>query len=476
MEMFKNHPYIFQNLIEKVGLRLPGIFENNAGTLFKYIVLISFQKLIEFSDTEVLSKQFDLQVIANFLSKLTTSNDIMIIAITFIIVDLLITKIPETYVILTREGVIDCIKALSSLTEANKLEAYSVVAKRYNPLDTLKQFTTSLNRMAAGGGGGSADFFANLEAESHRLESIMQQLQFMKNPPESFSDSNDSKTLSSAEEGSPAEKSPAKAGMFSLQNIPKSASLEHKFITALNKKPSKESGSIMEEEAIPLEKPAAMNQPVDKMTEVRRDIAVFAQEIYNKVKEEMQKRNVSNLTPASITTKLEEISLSLEQNQWNPTEFGQKDFQKYLDLVSEHGRITNYELKNSKILSHLLNFIFDNVLLEEKENRKKVKSSPKEEEKKINSSDDLDSEKTKEKRQIELTDQQCRTILGRIISFLYYFKKIKNKATEGNKFEFFIRLTLVNRDTFTRLFEELARNVNEFRSIFVGFCKKLSRI
>ena len=432
--MFKNHPYVFQNLIEKVGVRLPGIFENNAGTLFKYIVLISFQKLIEFSDTESLAKQFDLQVIANFLSKLITSNDIMIIAITFIIVDLLITKIPETYVILAREGVVDYIKALSSVTETNKLEAYSVTAKRYNSLDALKQFTTSLNRMSANAS--SNDFFANLEAESQRLESIMQQLQFMKNPPESFSDSNDSKTLSSAEEGSP-EKSPAKSGLFSLQNLPKSAPLEHKFIAALNRKQNKESGA-MEEEILPLERPAS-NQPLDKVTEIRRDIAVFAQEIYNRVKEEMQKKNRPHLAPASIINKLEEISRSLEHNQWNPTEFGQKDFQKYLDLVGEHGRITNYELKNSKILSHLLNFIFDNVLEKSSPSTdlperskvapRKSKTAPKEEEKKTNSANDL--EKPKEKPQIELTDQQCRTILGRIISFLYHFKKIKNKATEG---------------------------------------------
>ena len=369
----------------------------------------------------------------------------MIIAISLIITELLISKIPETYVILTREGVIDFIKSLSSMSEASKLEAYSIVPKRYNPLETLKQFTSNINRLSTNLGNPN-DFLANLEMESQRIESIMQQLQGLKNP-ESVSDSPEHKTISSNEELSPTKNlNLSKNSIHSLQNLPKTSSLENKLITGLNKKQSEE---MLPEEEIQPEKQAAQPIVVDKLTELRKEVSNFAVEILNSMKEEIQRKNLPYLVPSSIINRLEEISLSLEQNQWNSAEFGQKHIQKYLDLVNDHGRITNYELKSSRLLTHLLNFLFDSLLEPKtslstenipfagpKENTnvlKKLKNKFKDEEKKINAvPTEVDKNSSPEKSPVELSDQQCRTILGRIIVFLYYFKKLKNKADEGN--------------------------------------------
>lgn len=442
--------------------------------MFKYIVLISFQKLIEFSDADHLSKKLDLQFIATFISKLTTFNDIMVVAITLIITELLVTKIPEAYIVLTREGVIDFIKSLSSISEAAKLEAYSIIPKRYNPLETLKQFTANLSRLAPNSGAPN-ELLANLEAESQRLETIMQQLQGLKNP-ESPSDSHESKTLSSGEEISPA-KSPSitKSIIHTLQNIPKSNSLENKLITGLNKKPSDE---IIEEE-VPSEKPAP--QIVDKVTELRREVSAFAIEIYNSMKESIQKKNLPYMVPSTIINKLEEISLSFEQNQWNSAEFGQKHFQKYLDLLNEHGRVTNYELKSSKILTHLLNFLFDNILetksapnsaepisaTQPKEtNFKKLKNIFKEEEKKTNSiPNEADKNNLSEKKPaVEITEQQCRTILGRIISFLYYFKKVKCRTTQEIYLQDFLKNLQEMLTTSDHFSLDVARNYQEYEN------------
>ena len=470
----KEHPYVIQGILEKIGVRLPGIFENNAGTFFKYLVLISFQKLIEFSDVEDLRQKLDFQVVANFISKLTTFNDIMIIAVTLLIIELLITKLPETFLILTREGIVDYIKSLSSTTEVNKLEAYSVVQKRYNPLEALKQFTSTINKLTSNVGMQN-EFLANLEAESQKIEMIMQQLQSLRHP-ESISESSESKTLSSAEEGSPT-----KSPQLIKNSIPSQmASFENKALPNLNTKPSNDEMNIEDEV---LTEKQAQAQPVDKMTELRREIAAFAAGLYMNIKDEIQKKSLPSHIPTSIINKLEEISLALEQNQWNPAEFGQKHFQKYLDLIIEHGGITNYELKSSKLLKHLLNFLFDNLLstkpatinieplqstpTKETGNAlKKFKFKIREEEKKINM---IEEEKPKEpeKPVFELTDLQCQTILGRIISFLYYFKKVKNKEKQGRFFILFVYL--INRNLSPRFPKKSPGNVSKFRSVFIRY-------
>jgi len=475
-----------QTILERIGVRLPSIYENNTGSLFKYLVLISFEKLIEFSDPEHLRSVLNLQQIANFISKLTTFNDIMVISITLIITELLITKIPEAYMILTREGVIDYIKSLSSMTEAGKLEAYNIVPKKYNPLETLKQFTTSINRIATSNATPN-EFLVNLEAESQRLESIMQQLQTLKNPAaaEGFPDSaGDSKPLSSFEEGSsPAKTSFAKNLIQSLQNLPKPGS--HSMAAGLNVNKKQIPDEFPMEEEVLSEK-ANVQVPVDKLTELKREVSTLAATIYNNIKEEVQKKNFPQFVPSSIINKLEEISLSLEQNQWNPAEFGQKHFQKYIDIINEHGGITNHELKSSRLLTHLLNFLFDNVLVtkaapsilaagsptttpaKEKESGgsalKKFKFRVKEEEKKTNTVIDEEKPKEVEKPVIDLSDQQCRTILGRIVSFLYYFKKVKNRSNEEIYLQDFLRNLqemLTNSDVFSL---NTSRNLQEYES------------
>jgi len=480
--MFKEHPEILQTILERIGVRLPSIYENNTGSLFKYLVLISFEKMIEFSDPEHLRKTLNLQQIANFISKLTTYNDIMVISVTLIVTELLIAKLPEAYVILTREGVIDYIKSLSSMTEAMKLEAYNIVPKKYNPLETLKQFTTSLNRLASNNATPN-DFLANLEAESQRLENIMQQLQNFKNPETAaggFSDSGDSRTLGSLEEttSSPLKTSFAKNILQSLQGLPKPGGAPGGLV--VNKKSVADEFNM--EEEVPSEK-ANVQVPVDKLTELKREVAGLALTIYNNIKEEIQKKSFPQFVPSSIINKLEEISLSLEQNQWNPAEFGQKHFQKYLDIINECGGITNHELRSSKLLTHLLNFLFDNVLVSNrtppvtvesptttpvKESGsgsalKKFRFKVKEEEKKTNA---IEEEKpaVSEKPVIDLSDQQCRTILGRITSFLYYFKKIKNRSNEEIYLQDFLRNLqemLTNSDLFSL---STARSLQEYES------------
>jgi len=136
--MFKKHKFIIQSILEKFGNRLPTLFELNTSSLFKYLILISLEKLIQFCDVADLQKFLKLNQIYIFIAKLCKNNDIMIVAICLMTIEALFQKIPEVYVIMMREGVIDFIKSLTDPTQVMRLEAYSIVPRKHNPNEILK--------------------------------------------------------------------------------------------------------------------------------------------------------------------------------------------------------------------------------------------------------------------------------------------------------------------------------------------------
>jgi len=452
-----------QQILEKVGMKLPKLYDLNAGPLFKYIVLICLEKMISFSEIEDLRKYLDLQLICIFLSKLTRGNDIMATAITLLIIDNVIVKFPEIYISLTREGIIDYVKNISSPEEVVKLEAYSIIQKKYNSLESLRQVTNSFARLSQ-----AKDFLSQLsqiEAESQKLEALINQMKSMREFDQAPFMSNTKptsqpkiqSTLSSMSE----ENSNKSTTIHSLQNIPKSESIEQKLITGLNKKqPLAEEDFIDEEddadyEDIANEKSPAtqfqpqttVTQPVDKLTELRKEVAAFAIGVYARINEILEKNKSNHKIATSIVSKLEEISEAFEKGQANSNEFGQSCFEKYINLLSEHGRITTHEIMSSRIFSNLLKFLFDNVsapkpstaMVEENATVKqtgsigKPKNKFREEETKWSPRSDTKDEikdPKDEKPTIELSEQQCRTILGRIIAFLYYFKKPKTREAK----------------------------------------------
>jgi hypothetical protein len=187
-------------------------------------------------------------------------------------------------------------------------------------------------------------------------------------------------------------------------------------------------------------------------------------ELNEKINDMILRNKISHNLPKTIITKLEEISALLEKNSNNPNEFGQNIFGKYISTINEFGRVTSYEISSSRILTNLLNFIF-NMNNSEKpsplqSSGSKSKPQAIEEEKKESGTKDDANVKQK----IELTDQQCRSIIGRLISFIYFFKKPKNSGGQEVFLHDFIKNLqemLSNCDKFTR---DVSRSYSEQES------------
>lgn len=411
--------------------------------------------MISFAEVDDLKKYLDLSIITLFISKLIKCNDIMIITISLLTLERVISKMPDAYVSLAREGVIEFVKSLSLTEEMLKLEAYPLSNKKYtNPLESYRQVTNSYKL------GGIVK--ESIDGDRERLEILMNQLrsseQAVENSSKAF------KTLAT----SLSKQIPEEGFKNSYQNIPKSESLESKSITSLNKQQI-DMGDLdyedEEDEEIALEKSPTIisqlqqesnylqqqqqlkeqfQQPADKLMELRKEVSAYSIELYSKIGEIVEKSKQSQKLPNSIIEKLEEISRALDKGQLIPTEFGQQYFEEYINLINDHGRVTSYEISTSRILTNLLNFLSDNVIHQSKEEPSSANKSSgnkiKEEERKSPTGgkkpDEIKSETSGDKSKIEINDFQCRIIVGRLISFLYYFRKSKSRDSKS-KFPIF---------------------------------------
>lgn len=126
-------------LVEKAATKLPSVYDSNQTALHKYIVLICLEKLLSYAEEEDLKRAIDPSSLSLFLSKLTESNDIMIVALTLQIVEIVFQKLPHAFNHLAREGLFEFISKLADPEAVKKLEAVFVANKKL-PGSTFNQF------------------------------------------------------------------------------------------------------------------------------------------------------------------------------------------------------------------------------------------------------------------------------------------------------------------------------------------------
>ena len=120
-------------LVEKVATKLPSVYDSNQTALHKYIVLICLEKLLSYSEDEDLQRALDPSSLSLFLSKLTESNDLMVVALTLQIVEIVFQKLPLMFNHLAREGLLEFISKYSDPESSKKLEAVLVASKKALP-------------------------------------------------------------------------------------------------------------------------------------------------------------------------------------------------------------------------------------------------------------------------------------------------------------------------------------------------------
>ena len=197
----------------------------------------------------------------------------------------------------------------------------------------------------------------------------------------------------------------------------------------------------MKEQSMKLEKTLANLKPTadtttteqknpekEKLTQIQTEICEYAKEVQKKVEAVAEKTKTSLTEPQEVLKMLTEISEYLLKNQSNQSEFGIDAFKNYVELIKEHSKVTIYELRRSKFIQNLLNFIFENTI-ESKSTQATMVSSPQKnvgEEEKLNFPKEKDSPtkfvETRSKPNIEISEEQSRIILGRIVAFLAAFK------------------------------------------------------
>lgn len=129
--------------MEKAGSRLPSVYESNQTPLYKYLVLLCLEKILCFADEADIKNAIDPNSLALFLSKLTESNDIMIIAITLQILEVVCPKLPHMFTALAREGLIEFVTKLTDPDVAQKLEATFIGNKKAQTQNTASKQQSS---------------------------------------------------------------------------------------------------------------------------------------------------------------------------------------------------------------------------------------------------------------------------------------------------------------------------------------------
>lgn len=149
-------------MVEKIAKRLPSVYDSNQTALYKYLLLICLEKMFSHADEEDLKRVIDPSSLSFFLSRLSESNDVMIITLTLQILEIVCPKLPHILIPLAREGLIEFINNLTEPENAQKLEAYFVSNKKLsiqsaNPsfssfLTSRANFPSGLGQAAAGNG------------------------------------------------------------------------------------------------------------------------------------------------------------------------------------------------------------------------------------------------------------------------------------------------------------------------------------
>ena len=231
----------------------------------------------------------------------------------------------------------------------------------------------------------------------------------------------------------------------------------------------------MEMESGSKPKPSPKNPELEKLDYIKKELIQFWKELYVKMQQIAENNKASLNLPQATLSKITDISNLLLKGQFNPNEFGISIFEKYISFINEYNTITQHEIKSSKLLKNLLNFLLNNALetkftkpssKSEKidkidvgsvSNNKKMKilmspdssSKKSKEEQKLSSPNNSNNSGQKDKNiltpafelskeklrlDIDLTENECKIILARLMVFLCSFKRPSFQNLKGNSF------------------------------------------
>lgn len=468
-------------IIEKTASRLPTVYDSNQSPMYKYLVLIILEKIFSNADDSELKRVLEPTFLSLFLSKLTESTDIMVIALTLLLLEVVCPKIPHVTTSLAREGVIGFVAKLTEPETTQKLDIVSLTNKKGSSLPTNPFFQSNLTSKQAF----AQQMLQQLsqlddEAKYEKILSYFQQLnqfsQFEGNmqfnqpmnyrsghrpeatasltnlpderekPPKFIRKSPESTTISSkkvpiSDDKSMNEEFNVKESDSKLPSKPKIGSIpvfmrNESFDLKNSKKtqpPKLERGGSQPTSLTKISDAdhEIKNSEKDTLSQIRLEICEYAKEIQKKIEVVAEKTKLNISFTQSVLKSFADVGELLAKGQANANEFGVDIFKKYSDLIKQHEKITNYELRQSNLVQGLILFLSDGII--GRSSMKLQKESGEEQKVSLvskNSSTKANDENTLAITKIEITDVQYRTMVGRMVAFL---EALKNRSHSNPK-------------------------------------------
>ena len=184
VKFIEDHPDLIKDLLTKVVRDCSTIFESSDDFFFKYLFLTALRKIVTFLDAPTLRECIDLSHFANFVSRTLDSNDIIVAVITLFIIQGTVQKLPEIRKELTRHGIIQFLK---NLTTTSTLKEFVVpeIYKKPSPAPIMTGLSPPIPSM--GGLFGSSQVTKKLLANKTKdRDDFMQQLLAWQRNPKLF--------------------------------------------------------------------------------------------------------------------------------------------------------------------------------------------------------------------------------------------------------------------------------------------------
>lgn len=393
--------------------------------------MILVEKIFTFSTKKEIAGFLKNMDFPAFLSKLTTSNDLMKVAFFLLISETALQKLPELFVPFLREGIIDFVDKLSLDEEMKFLQLFPLFKPQSKLAPTnfdFKQFKYGFNPYSSSM---PLDLNANplgiekpmgievetgMEDEIYGIEkdNLLQTIQ---------KDSKETEeTLKEFAEEMNSGLGEKSKYMELFQKFKKTREKIQQTAELLQKTHKKM--DILKLEKKELGKPlTAEDLNNEKLKEIKLELSRLANRIISHIKtcKDFNALDVSSTN--EIMNNLKEI-ISHLKNSGCDEDYGYKGFQIFISVLEKYKRITLYEMKNSNIVKSLLEFLLDGTL-QKLESEKSKGENLFQEEVKMN-------EGEKKCEEVSLTAGQIPMILKRLFLFVYVLLKKSPNNPQGS--------------------------------------------
>ena len=339
VELFKANKDFMTSIIEVFYNRVTFLYERNTSLLYKYLILIILEKIIIFSNSQDLIKFSNFSGVSQFLYRLLQSLDIMIIALSLLIIDAFLNKVPNITNDFWREGVFEQIKILKNEKEINRLSLISLTRNQRSNEQKLQGFGN--NSISNCKYESVAEKMKNLNNLINKIDKNINDI-YQPKLISNIKNTNDKKN-----DGIPNNN---KKNMIGLGSAGSASNKKNEInFDKNNNLDNNDKGNFITE------------YNTTKMNFIKKDIILLINEIHEKIKNVSVSKNYSD-NSEKIHSLLTEITTSFQNFHEKNNDYGLAVFEKMFQFLTKYKKFTNYEIKIHKLIVNINDFLFEGLL------------------------------------------------------------------------------------------------------------------